>query len=177
MTRVSFHFNVPQRLDYACRLLRKATRQNARVTVTGEARALDELDRALWSFEPTEFIPHVRLHEGETLSERLRETPVCLTVDPARAPHHVGSPWLLGWAPPNAGHEVGVEFLLRHERTKSFRALSDVFRSACLLERLKHGCSLSGGAGRAWTSLKCGRVKSGGNLRRDRRRSPAGLAE
>ncbi len=103
MTRVSFHFNVPQRLVYACRLLRKATRQNARVTVTGEARALDELDRALWSFEPTEFIPHVRLHEGETLSERLRETPVCLTVDPARAPHH-GVLVNLGLEPP-AGFE------------------------------------------------------------------------
>lgn len=88
MTRVSFHFNVPQRLAYACRLLRKATRQNARVTVTGEARLLAELDRALWSFEPTEFIPHVLLREGEVLREPLRETPVCLTAVPAGAPHH-----------------------------------------------------------------------------------------
>lgn len=88
MTRVSFHFNVPQRLAYACRLLRKATRQSALVTVTGEARLLAELDRALWSFEPTEFIPHVLLREGDTLPERLRDTPVCLTAAPAGAPHH-----------------------------------------------------------------------------------------
>jgi DNA polymerase-3 subunit chi len=88
MTRVSFHFNVQQRLAYACRLLRKATRQNARVTVTGEPRTLAELDRALWSFEPTEFIPHVLLREGEALPERLRGTPVCLTAVPAGAPHH-----------------------------------------------------------------------------------------
>lgn len=88
MTRVSFHFNVPQRLVYACRLLRKATRQNAHIAVTGEARTLAELDRALWSFEPTEFIPHVLLREGEALPERLRATPVCLTATPAAAPHH-----------------------------------------------------------------------------------------
>ncbi len=103
MTRVSFHFNVPQRLVYACRLLRKATRQNARVTVTGDRVALAELDRALWSFEPTEFIPHVLLREGETLSERLHDTPVCLTAEPARAPHH-GVLVNLGQQPP-AGFE------------------------------------------------------------------------
>ncbi len=103
MTRVSFHFNVPQRLAYACRLLRKATRQNARVTVTGEGRTLAELDRALWGFEPTEFIPHVWLNEGETLSDRLRDTPVCLTAEPARAPHH-GVLVNLGQEPP-AGFE------------------------------------------------------------------------
>ncbi len=88
MTRVSFHFNVPQRLAYACRLLRKATRQNARVTVTGEARTLAELDRALWSFEPTEFIPHVLLRDGEAPPARLQATPVWLTATPAGAPHH-----------------------------------------------------------------------------------------
>lgn len=103
MTRVSFHFNVPQRLVYACRLLRKATRQNARVTVTGDRVALAELDRALWSFEPTEFIPHVLLREEETLSERLHDTPVCLTANPVRAPHH-GVLVNLGNEPP-AGFE------------------------------------------------------------------------
>lgn len=88
MTRVSFHFNVPDRLDYACRLLRKATRQNARITVTGPGPALAELDRALWSFEPTEFIPHVMLREGEALREVLRDTPVCLAATLSGAPHH-----------------------------------------------------------------------------------------
>lgn len=88
MTRVSFHFNVPHRLDYACRLLRKATRQNARITVTGAASVLAELDRTLWSFEPTEFIAHVLLREGEALPERLRDTPVCLAASLAGALHH-----------------------------------------------------------------------------------------
>jgi DNA polymerase-3 subunit chi len=88
MTRVSFHFNVPQRLEYACRLLRKATRQNARITVTGGAPVLAELDRVLWSFEPTEFIPHVLLTDGQALPDRLADTPVCLTATLAGAPHH-----------------------------------------------------------------------------------------
>jgi DNA polymerase III subunit chi len=88
MTRVSFHFNVPHRLGYACRLLRKATRQNARVTVTGPASALAELDRALWTFEATEFVPHVLVRSGEALPERQRDTPVCLVESLAGAVHH-----------------------------------------------------------------------------------------
>jgi DNA polymerase III subunit chi len=88
MTEVSFHFNVPDALGYTCRLLRKATRQGARVTVTGEADALAGLDRALWSFDPIEFIPHVLLRRGETAAERLRATPVCLAEDLSGALHH-----------------------------------------------------------------------------------------
>jgi len=88
MTKVSFHFNVPHRLAYACRLLRKAIRQSARVTVTGPLAELAELDRALWSFEPTEFLPHVLLRGGQALPERLRATPVCLAEDLSGALHH-----------------------------------------------------------------------------------------
>ena len=88
MTRVSFHFNVPHRMGYACRLLRKATRQNARVAVTAAPAVLAELDRTLWRFEATEFVPHVLLREGESLPERLRDTPVCLLPSLAGAPHH-----------------------------------------------------------------------------------------
>ena len=88
MTRVSFHFNVPHRLGYACRLLRKATRQNARVTVTGPAATLAELDRVLWSFDPIEFVPHLLLRAGEPVPGRLQATPVCLAPDLGGALHH-----------------------------------------------------------------------------------------
>ncbi len=88
MTRVSFHFNVPHRVAYACRLLRKATRQNARVTVTGPGAALAELDAALWSFDPIEFVPHVMLRDGQPLPDRLSETPVCLAATLDGALHH-----------------------------------------------------------------------------------------
>lgn len=88
MTEVSFHFNVPDAMHYACRLLRKATRQGSRVTVTGQGATLTALDRALWVFEPTEFIPHLVLRPGAAPAERLRATPVCLVEDPAQALHH-----------------------------------------------------------------------------------------
>ena len=86
MTHVRFHFNVSDRTDYACRLLRKATRQGAQVVVTGPARALADLDRALWAFDPIEFVPHVVLPPGQSLPERLRTTPVCLTEQATAAP-------------------------------------------------------------------------------------------
>ena len=50
MTRIEFHFNAPERLQYACRLLRKACRQGARVRVTGPAPTLSALDVALSHF-------------------------------------------------------------------------------------------------------------------------------
>ncbi len=86
MTHVRFHFNVADSTDYTCRLLRKATRQGATVAVTGTARALAGLDRALWSFDPLEFVPHVVLAPGQALAERLRATPVWLVEDAAQAP-------------------------------------------------------------------------------------------
>ena len=85
MTEVSFHFNVPDRLNYACRLLRKATRQGAHVVVTGPAATLTALDRALWTFDPLEFVPHVRVEPGMAVPPRLRETPVWLLEQTADA--------------------------------------------------------------------------------------------
>ena len=65
MTEVTFHFNVPDRPGYACRLLRKATRSGALVVVTAGAAELAGLDRLLWTFDPIEFLPHV-LHRRAT---------------------------------------------------------------------------------------------------------------
>ena len=58
MTEVSFHFNVADKMAYACRLLRKAVNGGARVVVAGEPQALGQLDAALWTFSPLDFIPH-----------------------------------------------------------------------------------------------------------------------
>ncbi|HMN20508.1 MAG TPA: DNA polymerase III subunit chi [Ottowia sp.] len=58
MTEVMFHFNVADKVDYACRLLRKAHAHGARVGVLAELEALHALDTALWSFAPLAFIPH-----------------------------------------------------------------------------------------------------------------------
>ncbi len=58
MTEVSFHFNAPDKVAYACRLLRKAVNGGAKVVVAGEAQVLGRLDAALWTFSPLDFIPH-----------------------------------------------------------------------------------------------------------------------
>lgn len=60
MNEVEFHTGVADPLAYACRLLRKAYRSGARVLVTAPPATLALLDRALWTFEEREFVPHVR---------------------------------------------------------------------------------------------------------------------
>jgi DNA polymerase III subunit chi len=88
VTEISFHFNVPDRTEYACRLLRKALRKGAQIVVTGAPPVLANLDRALWTFDPLEFVPHVMTRPGQDVAPRLRTTPVWLVADLAQAGHH-----------------------------------------------------------------------------------------
>ena len=58
--RIDFHFNVPNRLLYACRVVRKARANNMTVAVwTRDAHRLAYFVRQLWRFEPTCFNLHV----------------------------------------------------------------------------------------------------------------------
>jgi DNA polymerase-3 subunit chi len=82
VTEVAFHTNVPDKLGYTCRLLRKAWRQGHRVVVVGESAALGRLDQALWVFEQTEFVPHLRLRRGESVAPGSLRTPIWLVDDP-----------------------------------------------------------------------------------------------
>jgi DNA polymerase-3 subunit chi len=84
MTEVAFHFNAPDKLGYACRLLRKAVGTGARVMVTGETGTLRELDVALWTFAPLEFLPHCY---GEATPVALAASPVVLAESVRSAPH------------------------------------------------------------------------------------------
>jgi DNA polymerase-3 subunit chi len=86
-TEVAFHTGVDDKLGYACRLLRKAYRQGAKVVVHGSPGWLQRLDQALWTFEPQEFVPHVRLGAGRVADEALARTPIWL-VEPGVAPPH-----------------------------------------------------------------------------------------
>lgn len=58
MTAVSFHFNAVDRLQHACRVLRKAATQGIRVFVLGDRATLEDLDHRLWVFAPTSFVSH-----------------------------------------------------------------------------------------------------------------------
>lgn len=85
MTEVAFHFNMPDKTSYLCRLLRKAVAQGAQVAVTGPQDALGELDAALWSFSATDFVPHCSADSEPAV---LEASPIVLGVTPAKATHH-----------------------------------------------------------------------------------------
>ena len=89
MTEVQFHFNVPDRLLYACRLLRTALRSGASgVAVSAPAATLTRLDRTLWTFDPQEFIPHVLVRRGAAVPARLKRTPIWLVEEAEQGAHH-----------------------------------------------------------------------------------------
>ena len=85
MTEVAFHFNVPDKLGYACRLLRKASAAGSRVVVTGEPEVLRALDTELWTFSALEFIPHC--HAASAEPQVLAASPVVLADSPRGTPH------------------------------------------------------------------------------------------
>ncbi|HWH82671.1 MAG TPA: DNA polymerase III subunit chi [Burkholderiaceae bacterium] len=87
MTEVSFHFNVADRTAYTCGLVRDMSRRAA-VVLTGPVPALTRLDRALWTFDSTDFVPHVLLRPGQPVPERLRRTRVWLAADAAQPGPH-----------------------------------------------------------------------------------------
>lgn len=84
MTRIDFHTNVPDKIAYACRLVRKARlAQNKVVLMTDDASQLAELDEAMWTFSATDFLPHVAASDALAA-----QTPVLLTDnDAAELPH------------------------------------------------------------------------------------------
>ena len=58
MTQVAFHIGIDDRLDYACRLIRKALATSARVLVLADEALIAPLDQALWTHEPSSFVSH-----------------------------------------------------------------------------------------------------------------------
>lgn len=78
-TDIRFHFGVEDRTLYVCRLLRKAARQGSRVLVRGEDPEMDLLDKALWTFDPQDFVPHHRLRPAQPVPPRLQRTALWLT--------------------------------------------------------------------------------------------------
>ncbi len=90
MTEVAFHFNVPDKMNYVCRLLRKASQAQARVVVSGLHQELHTLDEALWSFSPQSFVTHCWANDD---SAKAALSSVVLkasdtTPEEATMPHH-----------------------------------------------------------------------------------------
>jgi DNA polymerase-3 subunit chi len=86
MSAVTFHFGAADKIGYTCRLLRKARRAGASVTVTGSAAELGRLDQALWVMDPLEFLPHLRAPGAAQIAARMAQTPILLLEDPDGSP-------------------------------------------------------------------------------------------
>lgn len=67
MTEVEFHFNVGDKLNFSCRLLRKAVNAGSRLVVTGEPEQLTKLDELLWTFVPSSFLPHCQAQADQAV--------------------------------------------------------------------------------------------------------------
>ncbi|MGD9953081.1 MAG: DNA polymerase III subunit chi [Burkholderiales bacterium] len=77
MTRVDFYFNAADKLQVACRLAGKALAQGKRLLVyVPEPDAAQRLDRMLWTWPATGFVPHCAAHDPLAA-----ETPVLIAGD------------------------------------------------------------------------------------------------
>ncbi len=80
MTEIDFHFNAPDKVSHACRLLRKAVAvHGTQLVVTGDAADLDAVDAALWQMAPRDFIAHCQDGSDAHVAQR---SPVLLTLTP-----------------------------------------------------------------------------------------------
>lgn len=84
MTEVAFHFNAPDPVAYACRLLRKAVSSGAKMVVLGVPDTLQQLDLALWTFSPPDFVPHCHVDSDPSI---VAMSPVILASSTESLPH------------------------------------------------------------------------------------------
>ncbi|MBC7604632.1 MAG: DNA polymerase III subunit chi [Ramlibacter sp.] len=85
MTDVEFHFNAPDKLVYACRLLRKAVRSGSKVVVIAAPEMVRELDAALWTFDAHSFVPHCVVQTAP--ASMLGVSPIVLADSAQQVPH------------------------------------------------------------------------------------------
>ena len=83
MTEIDGHYNMPDKVGYACRLLRKAvSAHGARLVVVADAAVLEAIDTALWTLSPSDFVAHCRSDDAPFVVER---SPVVLVDSAASA--------------------------------------------------------------------------------------------
>ncbi len=84
MTDVAFHFNAPDPVAYACRLLRKAVGSGAKVVVIADEQTLSALNAALWTFSSIDFLAHCDVNSDASV---LAMSPVILATHVETTPH------------------------------------------------------------------------------------------
>jgi len=84
MTKIDFYTGSTDKLRTACQLSHKAMQNGVHVALsTPDAAAADALDKLLWQFPATAFIPHCRSD-----AEEAEQCPVVLNSGNDRFPHH-----------------------------------------------------------------------------------------
>lgn len=84
MTDIYFYSGAADKFYTACRLSAKAVQQGLKVMIyTLDAALIERLDKLLWTFSPTSFIPHGRVND-----KLGNITPVILGHEIAQITHH-----------------------------------------------------------------------------------------
>lgn len=84
MTKVDFYTGTSDKLRTACQLSHKAMQHGLRTVISlPDAASCEMLDRLLWQYPDTAFIPHCRSDEAEAQS-----MPVVLHCGGEHFPHH-----------------------------------------------------------------------------------------
>ena len=85
MTQIAFHFNVPDKMAYACRLVRKVTALGSRLVVSADPHDLDPLNQTLWTFSAHDFLPHCLASDSPSMR---KHSAVILATSLSDLPHH-----------------------------------------------------------------------------------------
>lgn len=84
MTKVDFYTGSTDKLRTACQLSHKAMQNGVRVVLSApDAASTEELDKLLWQYPATGFIPHCRSDAADA-----ENMPVVLNHDNEKFPHH-----------------------------------------------------------------------------------------
>jgi DNA polymerase-3 subunit chi len=84
VTKVDFYTGSEDKLRTACQLSHKAMQNGVRVVLSApDASTTEALDKLLWQYPATAFIPHSRSDAAES-----EEMPVVLNSGSERFPHH-----------------------------------------------------------------------------------------
>ena len=82
MTSIDFYFNAGEKLQVACRLAGKALAQKRSLLVYApEGDTASRLDKLLWTWPATGFVPHCALHDPLAA-----DTPVLIAADAQTPP-------------------------------------------------------------------------------------------
>jgi DNA polymerase-3 subunit chi len=82
LTTIDFYFNAEERLQVACRLAGKALAQKKRMLIYApEAEVAGRIDRLLWTWPATAFVPHCAVHDALAA-----DTPVLIATDAQTPP-------------------------------------------------------------------------------------------